>query len=88
MTTITKKQAEAAERVCQELGYLDYYSPAQLRAYLDAYLSSMNVDVVHAAIGPIQGQLVYEQGLTIGPPDLAAYPRTTEDPDVGVCALW
>ena len=37
MTTITKKQAEAAERVCQELGYLDYYSPAQLRAYLDAY---------------------------------------------------
>ncbi len=50
-------------------------------------LSNMNVDVVHEAIGPTQGKLEYKNGLTIGPPDLARFPRQTEDPDDGVPTL-
>ena len=38
-------------------------------------LSNMNVDIVREAIGPHTGNLEYKSGQTIGPPDLAGFPR-------------
>ena len=49
----------------------------------DIVLSNMNVDVVREAIGPHTGKMEYKSGRTIGPPDLAGFPRTTADPDEG-----
>ena len=53
----------------------------------DIELSSMNVDVVRDALGPHTGKLEYKIGRIIGPPDLARFPRQTEDPDDGVPTL-
>ena len=39
-------------------------------------LSGMNVDVVREALPPHTGSLEYDQGLVIGPPDLARFPRS------------
>ena len=47
----------------------------------DIILSNMNADVVHEAMGPHTGTFPsqHKRGLTIGPPDLARFPRTTPD---------
>ena len=50
-------------------------------------LRGMDVDVVRGALGEHQIQFEHPDGQIIGPPDLASYPRTTEDPDGGAPAL-
>ena len=50
-------------------------------------LRGMDVDVVRGALGEHQIQFEHPDGQIIGPPDLARFPRQTEDPDDGVPTL-
>ena len=50
-------------------------------------LRGMNVDIVRGALGEHQITFEHPDGQVIGPPDLANFPRETEDPDDGAPAL-
>ena len=50
-------------------------------------LRGMDVDVVRGALGEHQIQFEHPDGQIIGPPDLANFPRQTEDPNGGAPTL-
>jgi len=82
-TTVVAAEMEGRNWLACDMAYRA--STMMMRRFYqnDIVLSNMNVDVVREAIGPHTGKMEYKSGRTIGPPDLAGFPRTTADPDEG-----